>query len=368
MTAGRPPGFDPRRLVALMRAAVERCELDLTGFTVLTEAASGAYASTAVIAALAGAARVLAVVKDTAHGSSAAVRAEVEGLAALAGCGARVRVHQGNPATLAAAADLVTNSGHVRPLDARLIARLPAGAVVALMYETWEFRPSDVDLAACAARGVPVIGVNERHPSVDVFSFLGPLAVHQLHRAGIAVYGSRIAILCDNPFAAYIERGLRGLQAEVALASRPEDLPPGPWDAVLVALRPRGVPVIDAAGAARLRERAPGAVLVRYWGDLDDDAVHRAGLPLWPPTPPRPGHMAVLLSAIGPDPILRLQAGGLRAAEWVLRHGADGCPMDGIAVPLIPAGAPLPSEALTGAAATRARPAAGMRQPEGGGG
>jgi hypothetical protein len=29
--------------------------------------------------------------------------------------------------------------------------------------------------------------------------------------------------------------------------------------------------------------------------------------------------MAVLLSEIGPDAVVRLQAGGLRAAEWVRR-------------------------------------------------
>jgi hypothetical protein len=32
--------------------------------------------------------------------------------------------------------------------------------------------------------------------------------------------------------------------------------------------------------------------------------------------------MAVLLSEIGPEPIVRLQAGGLRAAEWIRRGGA----------------------------------------------
>jgi len=50
-----PPGLDGRRLVRLMAAAIERCQLDLAGQVVLTEAASGAYAVTPVLAALAGA-------------------------------------------------------------------------------------------------------------------------------------------------------------------------------------------------------------------------------------------------------------------------------------------------------------------------
>ena len=38
-----------------MTAAIERCQLDLAGQVVLTEAATGAYAVTPVLAALAGA-------------------------------------------------------------------------------------------------------------------------------------------------------------------------------------------------------------------------------------------------------------------------------------------------------------------------
>ena len=49
------PGLDPRRLVALMRAAVERCQLDLLRHrSVLTEAASGAYVVTPMLAAWPG--------------------------------------------------------------------------------------------------------------------------------------------------------------------------------------------------------------------------------------------------------------------------------------------------------------------------
>ena len=58
------PGLNPLRLVRLMRQAVARCELDLSGAVVLTEAASGAYVVTPVLAALAGAARVVSGLKQ----------------------------------------------------------------------------------------------------------------------------------------------------------------------------------------------------------------------------------------------------------------------------------------------------------------
>lgn len=331
-----PPGFTPLRMAALMRAAIARSGLDLSGMTVLTEAASGAYAATPVIAALAGAERVHAVGRDTAYGMVAEIRAQIAALAAAAGAGDRITVHDGDPAACAAmcaaAADLVTNSGHLRPIGARIIDRLPARSVIALMYETWEFRAADIDLAVCRRRGIPVVGVNERHPAVDVFAFLGPLAIHQLHSAGIPVYGSRILVLCDNPFAPYIARALTRLDAAVEVAADSAGLPTGEWDAVLVALRPQAGAVIDRAGAALLAERAPGAVLVQFWGDVDRPALAERGIPVWPPAAPRPGHMAVFMSDIGPDPAIRLQTGGLRAAELVWRNGPEASRPDGIAV------------------------------------
>src|SRR5579884_1842531 len=63
------PGLNPLRLIRLMRAAIDRCGLDLSGLTVLTEAATGAYAVTGVLAAMAGA-EVYALAGGTAFATS----------------------------------------------------------------------------------------------------------------------------------------------------------------------------------------------------------------------------------------------------------------------------------------------------------
>jgi hypothetical protein len=71
----------------------------------------------------------------------------------------------------------VTNSGQVRAIDNEVVAHLKSGCVLPLMYEAWEYRPADVDLDACRSRGIQIAGTNEEHPAVDVFAFLGVLAV-----------------------------------------------------------------------------------------------------------------------------------------------------------------------------------------------
>lgn len=315
------PGFSPERLCALMRGSVARTGLDLSGMTVLTEAATGAYGVTAPLAAIAGARRVLAVGRSSSYGSKEEATEWTLNLAQLCGVAQRVEVLDAVPERLDGI-DIVTNSGHLRPIDSSLISKLPTSCVIALMFEAWEFRESDIDARACRQRGIPIAGVNERHPSVDVFSYLGPLCVKLLHDAGVCVYGSRLALLCDNAFGPYIVRALEGLGADVSTFNDVVTLAPDAWDCVVVALTPGSTLRVDMNQAKRLAQVAQGAVIAQLWGDIDRDALRSEGFAVWPPQPPRPGHMAVLLSAIGPEPVIRLQAGGLRAAEWVYRRRA----------------------------------------------
>src|SRR5690349_15533376 len=131
------PGLDPRRLVRLMHEAVSRCELDLAGLTVLTEAASGAYVVTPVIAALAGA-DVCAVAASNAYTSEPEIRELTARIARMAGVVDRVELVSAKDPGIIGAADIITNSGNVRPIDAETVSHMKPSAVVPLMYESWE--------------------------------------------------------------------------------------------------------------------------------------------------------------------------------------------------------------------------------------
>jgi hypothetical protein len=313
------PGLDPPRLIRLMAAAIDRCNLDLSGLTVLTEAASGAYVVTPVLAAMAGA-DVYALAAGTAYSSAETIQSLTVELARSGMVQDRVELLCRKDERVVGEADIVTNSGQVRPIDAAMVAQMKPSAAVSLMYETWEFRATDVDLEACRTRGIAVAGTNERHPDVDVFSFLGEMALLELHDAGIAVRGSHILLLCDNDFAPFIVHALENLGAEITQMRQLSGAGISPsTDAVIVAMQPRARPVVTAADAKLLSQKAPGAVLVQYWGDVDRAALLAAGVPVWPPADPRVGHMAILPSAVGPEPIVRLQAGGLKVGQLLAR-------------------------------------------------
>jgi hypothetical protein len=196
------------------------------------------------------------------------------------------------------------------------------GAVIALMYESWEFRPDDLDLDACLRADVLVGGTNERHPQIDVFSYLGPMAVRLLHDAGVSAYRSSVLLLCDNPFKSFLEHGLRAAGAVVETVDNVSSARGKAFDAIVVALTPRAEPRLTGADAAAISQRWPGAVVGQFWGDMDRNAFVTAAVPLWPVNAPGLGHMGILLSDLGPEPIVRLQTGGLKAAEVLWRHRA----------------------------------------------
>jgi len=321
----RRPGLNPHRLVALMQQAIERCDLQLHDTTVLTEAATGAYAVTPVIAAMAGAKKVIALTQNSRYGTIEDVIAQTQQLEQIAGVEGRIQFATSKTADIVAQADIITNSGHVRPLDAKTIAWMKPTAAIGLMYEAWEFRSEDLDLAACHQRRIAVAGVNERHPSVDVFSFLGIMAVKLLLDAGIAVYTSKILLLCDNPFSSFIERGLVNASADVdtftTLAAAPTDKQ---YDAILVALQPQSEPVLSAADVKAIASAYwQGTVVAQYWGDIERSALASYHIPVCPELEPKPGHMGILPSAVGAEPIIRLQTGGLKAAEVIWRQSVS---------------------------------------------
>jgi hypothetical protein len=348
------PGLRPERLIRLMRAAIRGCELDLTDTVIFTEAATGAYVVTPVLAALAGARRVYALTRDTRHGSVDEVTGATLALARAAAVAERIEIVTAKRADHVGQADIITNSGHVRPIDAEMVASMKPAAVVPLMFEAWEFRAGDVDLPACRRHGVPVAGTNESHPAVDVTAFLGLLAVRLLMQAGIAVPRSRLVLCCDNPFRPFLTRQLTQAGASVTCVERLEDgTESAVTDALLIALRPRPTPVVSGHEADIIRRRYPGAVVAQFLGDLDRDAMTRSGVPYWPRAAPVPGHQGVRLSDLGPEPIVLLQCGGLKVGEVMARvrrsHGAGQAGCDDAVAVAVASGF---GQALPGAAGT----------------
>jgi len=308
------------RVGRLVDEAIARFELDLTGTTVLTETASGPFVVTPLLAARAGGA-VIAVTRDSPYGTAAEVRAYTEEWAAR--LGVAVEVHVGNALERAGDADLVTNLGFVRPIDAAFAGRMRRGTAVTLMCEPWEVRPSDVDVAACRATGVPVLGTDEHDGRVQTFRFVGMLAVKLLLDLEIEVLLSRIVVVSSEPFATPIVESLRAAGAEVRLvdATRGDVLDAeecAQADALVVAEhRDRRTIVGGEPGLPLAVLRDAGVAVAHIAGKIDDP---RQELRKAPPGAVAPGWMTVTTDVLGPRPVVDLHAAGLRVGQALVEE------------------------------------------------
>lgn len=310
--------------------------LDLAGKVVITEAASGPYAATAVYAALAGA-DVHAFVKDSRFGSVSEVKEQVISLAAQLNCQNRISFYESRHDLPWSKADIITNSGSLRPIADEFIVQCPNSCVLSLMFEEWEYREQDFSLTTCKQNNIRVVGVNERHPQVDVFGYLGDMVIRLIQDAGKTPYRNSFIVVGNNDFVPYLLQPLTAAAARVGVFAPSnyklkieqlgaqylgefasfQILPE--WESTEAVIY-TGAPFThvrwhesDSLRASELSKlNAP--VLLRFAGDIDEKHLATNNVTFYP-SAVASGHMGIIPSQIGWDPILRLQAGGLKVAE-----------------------------------------------------
>lgn len=316
------------RLLALIESACEAFALDLTGIGVLTEAASGAFACTPLLAAAAGA-EVYAAGRDSVYGSRQEVNTRIETLAARLGVRERIQF-TGTPALdVAAQVSLVTNLGFVRPISRALIARLRPDAAISLMWEGWEFRAADIDLAAAADHAVPVVGTREDDARVETMKFLGPLACKLLFECDVEVVAARVLVVGSAPFGTAIARYLEACgAAEVTLVDGwkgPERPGLTDYDAMVVAEHRSERPVIGPGGLFPEAAFSGWAGrIIHISGVVDGEILGRAGLEKWPVRAVPPRTMTVTTAYVGPRPVVNLHAAGLKVGGILVRARRSG--------------------------------------------
>jgi hypothetical protein len=319
------------RTLRHIRNAIENLDLDLTGLTVLTEAASGAFRVTSVIAAMANARRVVAIGRDSRWGSFGAVKEEIQLLSREADLEDRIDVIDGSAkeAGQCLGFDLITNLGFVRPITAEIIQKMPRHGAISLMWEPWEFRDGDIDLVACRDYQIPIIGTNEGHPAIATMDFLGLLAVKLLLEVGFEIKGLRTMVIGTDPFGKACCRAIEKLGGETNQMSprrnwtdRDNDLS---VDAIVVAEhRWKGEilgPSTERLFGSMLERKIP---IIHICGGLDSRYLEKKGCPQHPPSNVEPGYMVTTTAHVGEKPVVDLHAGGLKAGSIVVNQRKRG--------------------------------------------
>jgi hypothetical protein len=338
--------FPSRRVLRLIRERLAYLDLDLTGLVVLTEAATGYYRVSPIMAAMAGAPRVLALARDTRFGSVDQVREQTAYLADQVRVGGQIEVITARTGAVFGAADVITNLGGVRPIDRSMVEHLKPTAVVSLMFGGNDWRPHEVDLEACWQRGIAVASVDE--VAIDLFRFTGLRITWFLLELGIEVVGVRLVLAGDGPVFCTVMAFLKNMGAEVlAVTSEAADRVSlcGGHKVAMRLGESAARDALESAGALLtfdpLRERtfigargeispqalasvAPAISVVNYSGQVDRAGLWAAGINCFPRHDPGGGHSANTIGEILPAPVIELHAAGLRVGEIMARARLRG--------------------------------------------
>ena len=316
-----------------MKKLAENCisalDLSLEGLTVYTEAASGAYLFNPVLAALAGARHVFALTADSVFANARVVEEATLEAARAADVGERISVVMRKEEGHVGASDIITNSGFVRPIDARMVSWMKSTAVVPLMWETWEFRESDIDLEACRRRAIAVMGTDEGKPPFPMYSYVGLLALKLLFELGLEGLRTNVLLLGGGRMGEAIRDVLTRAGATVshvdgdrdydALGERWRMTGEG-FDAIICAEHENPRLLIGEGGAltggdllATGRHVCVGVIA----GNVQREALVRAGLRFHPDALRPFGFMSYQPYGLGPRPVLELFASGLKVG-WAM--------------------------------------------------
>lgn len=340
-------GGDGARAERTLRRCVAEYGLDLRGLTVFTEAASGAYLHTPIMAALAGAEKVYALAADSAFGAKEEVRRRTLEAAARCGVAGRVEVVFEKARAQVAASDIVTNAGFVRPIDREMVSWMKPTAVVPLMWETWEFRESDLDLGACREKGILVLGTDESQPPLRMYSCGFYLAMKLIFELGLEGYKTRTLLLGggDGLGRSISERfGLLGMEVSW-FADRPADRAAGAapyaelaehfaargddYDVLIVAEHGDPARLLGEGGLLgfdEIRRKNPALRVGVISGNVDGEGLRRSGLRFHPAEVRPFGWMTYQPYDLGPVPVLELYAAGLKVGEAMARARLSGAP------------------------------------------
>jgi len=323
----------------ILRELVAGFDLNLDGLNVYTEAASGHYAYGPVLAALAGAKHVTAQVRDSRFGSAQDIISRTRQLAESYGVGYLIECVERRSHQHLARADIVTNSGHVRPIDRDLIDALKPTAVIPLMWETWEFRSSDFDLNYCKERGVVVLGTNERHPPCNMLGFIGLCSLKLLFDLGFD--GGKVLLMGNAPVpASPMVDYMRRIGIDVTwVSSNPDgDLGyeeikdhfrdhGGQYDIMILAEHRLHDLILGTGGLLdfkAIKAINPAIKIGVMCGNVDVQGLSDSGLRYVPKHIAPVGFMSYQPYMLGPRPVLTLYAGGLKVGEAMARARIRG--------------------------------------------
>jgi hypothetical protein len=318
---------DIYRTKKIIDAIISDLQIDLSGFTILTEAGSNLFAFTPIIAAMCNAKKVYAWTRDSSHGKAEYIIENCKKIERLYDV-PEVITYSANerPVPHVEEADIITNLGFVRPLNADFLSHLKAGTVVAAMCELWEVRDQDIDINYCKLKNLTVAGTWENCPPLEIFNSCGPLAIKLAMEAGFEVFKNRIIVWSDDEFGKVITAAFKIIGAnDVIMTTDCNTLYQSisNVDFIFLCDYSEQSAILGKEGLFdinKIKALNPSVGFVHLYGKIDSAFVKNHDLKLFPVKDGFASTMSYTLAHLGPLPIIQLHAAGLKVGECLIKN------------------------------------------------
>ncbi len=312
------------RLIKLIKESYEKFQINFKGKTILTEAATGNYVCTPVLAAYAGA-KVYAIAKDSKYGSVNQIQNEVFSIAKLLNVDENITIISSFDDINLNKIDIVTNTGFVRPIDKLLIDKLSSNCVISLMWEPWEYRPSELDLDRAISRGLKVYGTNEADPRLQTMQYIGMTVLYFLLKEKRSCYSSKVLVIGCEKFIEAIAFVLNRINYSVVsyLTNEIKGVDIKDFDTIVVAELTNPKLIIGNSPESLINNSSltEDQLIIHISGNIDFDTLNCKH---YPEKPASFGYMSYTTDFIDPSAVIDLHSAGLKVAEGMIQANSFG--------------------------------------------
>lgn len=319
------------RIIRLILKSISELNLNLNGFTVLTEAGTNDYLYTPLIPYYAGAGKIYVWIKDSVYGMADDIKKSFLFVCEKNNINLEKFEFALNskPIEHIKNTDILTNSGFIRPINNELIQNLKPNAVIPLMYEKWELRGSDIDVELCKKKGIKIGGTWESHPNVRVFDMCGMLAVKMAMNAGFEVSGNSIIVWSDDNFGKVISEAFKRNDAQRVVQTLDKNelksLLDENFDFIFFCSYSEKREIISndnnsVLNIDEIKEKCPNLCVIHLYGKLDADRCKQDGVYFYPVKNGCISKMSCTLSELGPLPVIRLITAGFKVGEEMVKN------------------------------------------------
>lgn len=303
----------------------KKFKLDIRDRKVLTEAATGNYVVTPVIAALGGA-DVIAFTRDSVYGSGDEVKSQTYALAEKFALSDKINVATDLKEIDLKKVDILTNTGFLRPINRELISRLSPKCVIPLMWEPWEYRREELDLDACLEYGIKVYGTNENYERIRTMDYIGYTVLKLLLDNMLSPFSANVLLVGCEKFVSPVSKILKKNDYRVTgITDYSKKVDVSDYSAIILLEHQRDIKIIGESGSFILSDEiSDNTLVIHICGNV---CFSNSTYKYIPKKPAKFGYMSYTTDYIDSQAVIDLHTAGLKVAEGML--AANECGLKG---------------------------------------